>query len=146
MAELSLMSQAIFYLILILMSLYMVPLCYWQVSVLRGKAMNNTDGTVDDWHQQKTHYGIAFADIFVACPVNILGIALLILAPRWGYYLLALLSFWWVWANVMTTATSLRFEKPNITLSWIVAFPAGAIIGLTYILWTMIHFETIYKL
>ena len=26
--------------------------------------MKGPDGSLDDWHEQKTHYGIAVADIF----------------------------------------------------------------------------------
>ncbi len=67
---------------------------------------------------------MAVADIFLACPITILGIVLVFASPRWGYYLLAWVSFWFVWANIVTTATSLRFEKPKITLSWPVVFPS----------------------
>jgi len=106
--------------------------------------MKNPDGSSDGWHQQKTHYGIAIADIFLACPASIAGILLVFVSPRWGYYLLALVSFWFVWANIMTTATSLRFEKPRITLNWLIVFPSGILLGLAYIVWTIIHFDIIY--
>jgi len=116
----------------------------WQVMVLKGKAMKNPDGSVDDWHEQKTHYGGAFADVFLACPATIVGIVLVFVSPRWGYYLLALVSFWFVWANIMTTATSLRFEKPRINLVWFITFPFGSLLGLAYIVWTLVHFDNIY--
>jgi hypothetical protein len=106
--------------------------------------MDNPDGSSDDWHEQKILYGIAFADIFLACPASILGIVLVFVSPRWGFYLLALVSFWFVWANIMTTVTSLRFEKPKITLMWFIAFPFEILIGLAYIGWTLIHFDRIY--
>jgi hypothetical protein len=61
-----------------------------------------------------------------------------------GFYLLALVSFWLLWANIMGTATSLRFEKPKLTLNWWITFPVGGLVGLTFILWTIIHFEAIY--
>jgi hypothetical protein len=116
----------------------------WQIQVLRGKAMKNADGTVDDWHEQKILYGMSVADIFLACPLCLIGIALIFLAPRWGFYLLAWISFWFFWANTMTTATSLRFEKPKITLNWLIVFPFGALVGLAYFVWTLAHFESIY--
>jgi hypothetical protein len=144
MLELTLVSQVILYVILGLMALYSLPIWVWQIRVLSGKAMKNPDGSYDNWHEQKTHYGIAIADAFLACPANIAAIILVFIAPRWGYYLLALVSFWWIWANIMTTSTSLRFEKPKITLNWIIVFPSGAFIGLAYILWTVVHFHTIY--
>ena len=145
MQELSVVSKVSLYLLLGIMGLICLTLWGWQFSVLKGRAMKNPDGSSDNWHEQKTHYGIALADIFVACPANIAGIILLLISPRWGYYLLALVSFWWVWSNTMTTSTSLRFEKPKITLSWIIVFPFGILIGLAYIVWTVVHFETIYS-
>jgi hypothetical protein len=116
----------------------------WQVKVLKGKIMKNPDGSSDDWHEQKTHYGIAFADVFLACPSILAGIALVIISSRWGHYLLTLVSFWFVWTNLMTTATSLRFEKPKITLSWIIVYPFGIFVGLAYIVWTIFNFDIIY--
>jgi len=44
----------------------------------------------------------------------------------------------------MTTVTSVRFEKPKITLNWLVTFPFGSVVGLAYIVWTLIHFDIIY--
>jgi hypothetical protein len=144
MQELSLLSRVTLYALLALIGVYALLVWGWQVNVLRGKAMKNPDGSSDDWHQQKTHYGIAIADIFLACPASIAGIFLVFVSPRWGYYLLALVSFWFVWANTMTTATSLRFEKPKITLNWFIVFPSGILLGLAYIGWTIIHFDIIY--
>ena len=146
MQELSLFSQVSLYVLLGIMGLFCLIIWDWQVKVLKGKAMKNPDGTSDNWHEQKSHYGIAFADIFFACPVNIAGIVLVFVCPRWGYFLLAFVSFWWVWANIMTTTTSLRFEKPKITFNWIIAFPFGILIGLAYIVWTIVHFEFIFSM
>ena len=140
----SLASQIILYILLVLLGLYILLIGGWQIKVLRGETMGNPDGSTDDWHEQKTHYGIAFADVFLACPVGLVGILLIFLAPRWGFYLLGLVSFWFVWANIMTTATSLRFEKPKLSLNWWVTFPAGILVGLAYILWTIFHFDGIY--
>jgi hypothetical protein len=106
--------------------------------------MTAPDGSSDDWHEQKTHYGIAVADLFLACPAGLIGIVLVFVSPRWGFYLLALVSFWFLWANIMGTATSLRFENPKLTFSWWIVFPTGSIVGLLYILWTVVHFEAIY--
>ncbi|MFC1990342.1 hypothetical protein ACFLVW_07330 [Chloroflexota bacterium] len=112
--------------------------------VLRGKSMKNPDGSVDDWHEQKIIYGIALADITIAIPVTFIGIALIFVGWRIGYYLTGLACFWFLWANVMTTATSLRFEKPKITLMWFIVFPLGAILGLSYIIWSLIYFQEIF--
>ena len=144
MQELSLLSHVSLYLLLALIGLLAVLIWGWQVRVLKGKAMQNPDGSSDDWHAQKTHYGIAFADVFLACPLSITGIVLVFLHPPWGYYLLALVSFWLVWGNAMTTATSLRFENPTITVQWLFTFPFGALVGLAYIVWNIVHFDLIY--
>ena len=146
MQELSLISQISLYILLAIIGIICLIVWGWQIRVLKGKAMKNPDGSFDNWREQKTHYGIAFADIFFACPINIAGIVLVFISPRWGYYLLALVSFWFVWANVMTTATSLRFEKPKINLNWFITFPFGILVGMAYIAWTVVHFNTIYFL
>lgn len=124
-----------------IMGLISLILWGWQFQVFRGKAKKNPDGSVDSWHEQKLCYGIVFADILIACPVTIAGIVLVFISPRWGFFLLAMISFWWVWSNTMTTATSLRFEKPKITLNWIIVFPFGILIGLAFIVWVIFHFE-----
>ncbi len=144
MPELSPLSQLCLYTLLALMGIFTLIVWGCQVMILRGKTFKNPDGSVDDWHEQKTHYGIAFADIFLACPVNILGIVFILLGSRWGYFLLTLASFWWVWANVMTTATSLRFHHPRVNLMWFIAFPFGGLLGIAYIIWTLLHFDLIF--
>ena len=138
------LSRAILYVLLTLMGLISIIVWWWQIMVLKGKAMKNPDGSVDDWHEQKLCYGIAVADIFLACPATIAGIIMVFTSPRWGYYILALVSFWFVWSNVMTTVTSLRFEKRKLALSWFITFPFGSFVGLAYIIWTFIHFDIIY--
>ena len=143
---LPLASQVSLYVLLILTGLFSLLVFCWQLMILRGKAMPNPDGTSDDYLEQKTHYGIAFADVFLACPASFVAIALVFFSPRWGFYLLAMVAFWFVWANLMATATSLRFENPKLSLNWWITFPTGIIIGLVTILWTVIHFETIYLL
>jgi hypothetical protein len=142
--EISLVSWVILWALMIVMGMFALLVLGWQIMVLKGKSMKNPDGTVDDWHEQKAHYGMALADIFVACPTTLVGIALVIAGSRWGHYLLAMAGFWFVWGNVMTTATSLRFENPRITLSWFFTFPFGALLALAYIVWSILHFDSIY--
>lgn len=139
------LSKIILYTDLILMGLMAIVIWWWQLQVLRGRAMKNPDGTADDWHEQKVLYGIALADLMVAVPVTFVGIFLIFLGWGLGYYLTGLASFWWVWANVMTTANSLRFEAPRITFLWLVTFPLGAVLGGIYILWSLVHFEEIFR-
>ena len=144
MDELSFLSRVSLYVLLALIAILALILWVWQIMVLRGKAMSNADGSFDDWHEQKMFYGIAFADVILACPASIAGVVLVFVSPQWGFYLMAMISFWFVWANTMTTVTSLRFEKPKITLAWIIAFPFGILVGLSFIAWTLIHFDKIY--
>ena len=37
----------------------------------------------------------------------------------------------------------LRFEKPRVTFAWLLVFPFGALLGLAYLAWTVIHFEAV---
>ena len=144
MQALSLLSQITLYILLALMGLLSLIILGWQIQVLRGKDMKNPDGSADNWHEQPIFYGIAVADIVLACPLCIIAIVLVFVSPRWGTYLLAWVSFWFLWANTMTTATSLRFQKPKITLTWFIVFPFGALVGLAYFIWTLFHFDIIY--
>ena len=142
--ELSLISRILLYIVIVIFGLLCALIFRWQIMVLLGKRMNNPDGTIDDWHEQKLFYGIAVADITIAIPVALIGIALIFTGLRMGFYLTGLASFWFLWANIMTTVTSLRFEKPKISVKWFVVFPFGAIIGLAYIVWTLVHFDAVF--
>lgn len=142
--EIPLGSQIILYIIIALFGLICIVIFPWQINVFRGKSMKNPDGSADDWHEQKLFYGIALADFTIAVPVTLIGIVLIFVGARIGYYITGLASFWFLWANVMTTATSLRFEKPKITPMWFVVYPLGAILGLAYIVWSLIYFQEIF--
>ena len=143
--DLPLISRILLYIIVVIFGLLAIIVFGWQINVLRGKSMKNPDGSVDDWRKQKLLYGIALADITMAIPLTLVGIVSIFLGWRIGYYLTGLASFWFLWTNAMTTITSLRFEKPKITLMWFIVFPFGAIIGLAYIVWTLVHFEAIFS-
>ena len=91
--------------------------------------MDNPDGSADDWAEQPSHFGIAIADVCFACPASLAAVVLSIVAPRVGLYPLGAVGFWFIWANNMTTATSVRFHGPKLTISWWVTFPAGAVLG-----------------
>ncbi len=114
--DLSLSGRIILYVIIIPFGLISMFLWGYQLMILRGKRINNPDGSVDDWHEQKLCYGAALADITTAVPLTLLAIVLIFLGWRLGYYLMGLASFWFVWANTMTTATSIRFENPRESL------------------------------
>ncbi|MBP7831133.1 MAG: hypothetical protein KA248_14590 [Kiritimatiellae bacterium] len=146
MESLTVFARWSLYGLLGLMGVFCLILWVVQLKIMRGGVFRNPDGSQDDWHQQPTHYGIAFADVFVACPANVVAVALAFAGSRWGFYLLALASFWWIWANVMTTATSLKFYKPKITVTWFLAYPFGALVGLAYVALTFAHFDALYGL
>jgi len=138
------LSNITLYILLGLMGFISLIVFQWQLQVIRGKTMKNPDGSVDSYKEQKIFYGIAIADLLLSIPVTLVGIIMIFIAPTWGHFLLILVSFWFVWANLMTTATSLKFEKPKITLSWIITFPFGSLVGLAYIIWVILQFETIF--
>ena len=142
--EIPLISRIILYIIIAIFGLLVIIVFGWQIMVLRGKSMKNPDGSVDNWHEQKLCYGIALADITIAVPLTLVGIVFIFIGWRIGYYLTGLASFWFLWTNIMGTATSLRFEKPRMSLNWFIVFPFGAIVGLAYIIWTLVHFNVIF--
>jgi hypothetical protein len=134
-------SSMIMYGVIALLGVYFVLLWPWQLRVLRGKCVAKPDGSVDDWHVQKTHFGIAVADVFVAAPVGLLAVVLAFLGSKWGFYLLALSCSYFLWASLMSTANSLRFEKPRKGFTWFMTFPFGAILSLVYLVWTFIYYD-----
>ena len=142
--QLPVASQITLYIILAAIALFTILVLVAQIGIVRGKPFENPDSTKDDWREQKIFYGIAWADIVLACPTSIAALILIFAAPRWGFYTMGAVSFWFLWANVMTTVTSLRFEKPKISLQWFIVFPLGAVIGLAYVAWMIVHFDAIY--
>ena len=142
--EISLTGKIILYADIVLFGIICLILGYWQWNVLRGKAMSNPDGSVDDWHDQKLCYGIAVADLFIGIPASLAGITLILAGLKTGYYITAMTSFWFLWINTVTTVTSLRFERPKITLAWIIVFPFGAALGLVYLIWSFAYFEVVF--
>jgi hypothetical protein len=143
MVELSFISQISLYVIVGLIGLLAIVLFIWQIGVLRGRELPNPDGTVDSYREQKTLYGVAVADIFISCPASLLACVLMFVSPRWGHYLLAIVSFWFIWVNTATTVTSLRFARPKVTLMWFIVFPFGILVGLAYLVWAVLNFDSI---
>ncbi len=137
-------GKIILYADIFIMGIFSLLLFGWQLRVLSGKSMSNPDGTKDDWHEQKLYYGLALADLIFAIPLTLMGIILIFLNHKLGFYLTGMASFWYLWVNSAFTYTSLRFEKPKITLMWIIAFPLGIIVGLVYLIWSFIYFDAIF--
>lgn len=110
---------------------YTILLFVWQVFVLRGRQMQNPDGSADNWKAHESYYGIALADVLLACPVCLAAAVLAFIAPKTGAFLLGVAGFWLLWANFSTSATSLRFRHPKLTIAWWITFPFGGVIGLS---------------
>ncbi len=146
MQELDFLSRVTLYVLLLLFGLITLILWWFQINVYKGKAMDNPDGSTDDWHEQKILFGMSFADIVIICPATFVGIALILIDSHWGFYILGMLSFWHVWVNTAFTVSSLRFEDPEITLMWFIAYPFGILLGLLYLIWMFIHFDMIFLL
>ena len=127
------------YTLLALVTVLTLLLLSFQVQVLLGKRMPNPDGSADDWHEQKIFYGIAVADILLACPLGLTTVVLILSGSPWGFYLLPMFGFYFLWANTMTTVTSLRFHNPAFTLMWFIVFPFGALVGAAILAWTTWH-------
>ena len=141
---LSLGARLLLYALLTLMGVFSCLVLWAQVRCISGRFFENPDGTKDDWTEQKVFFGMAWADILIACPTSFAGLILIFTAPRWGFFLMGMVGFWFLWANVMTTVTSLRFERPRLTTQWILVFPLGAVIGLAFIVWTLVHFNAVF--
>ena len=137
-------SRLSLYVLLTLIGVLTLIVVWAQVGCIRGRPFKNPDGTSDDWREQKVFYGIAWADLLVACPLSLAGLIAVFTTPQLGLFLVGGVSVWFVWANVMTTVTSLRFERPRITLQWLVVFPFGILVGVAYLVWILVHFGALY--
>lgn len=145
LATLSGTARAILFVLVVLMGVLRVIVAWAQAGCIRGRPFKNPDGTVDDWREQKVLYGMAWADLAVACPLSLAGITALFFNPGLGLLLLTGVSVWMLWANVMTTVTSLRFEKPHISAQWLLVFPFGGVVGLAYLTWILVHFGVVFR-
>ncbi len=142
--KLPLQTQVSLLVLMLMMGFFAVITFVWQIQVLRGRAMTNPDGSVDDWHEQKILYGMAFADVILACPACIAGVVLTFVSPKTGIFLLSMTAFWFAWANTMTTTTSLRFEQPKLNAIWWFVYPTGAAVGIAFIVWVAVHFNQVF--
>lgn len=143
MQDLTPISGITLYALLALIAILTPLLLWFQIQVFQGKRMTNPDGSADDWNEQEIFFGIAVADILLACPLGIATVALILAGSSWGFLLLPVFGFYFLWANTMTTATSLRFHKPKITLRWLVVFPLGILVGAAALVWSAAHFRAV---
>ena len=132
-------SQITLNILLAFIGVLTVLILWFQINVYQGKRMPNPDGSADDWHEQEIFYGIAVADILFACPLGIAVVALTLAGSQWGLFLLPVHGFYFLWANTMTTATSLRFHSPKFTLMWFIVFPLGALVGAATLIWSAVQ-------
>ena len=145
--DLSKLSRWTMRVIISLMGLLVCVVVVWQGQVLGGKRMENPDGSADDWHEQRTHYGIAFADIVVLVPTTLTAFYCYFVWNKeaFAHYLFSLLAYWFIYTNLFCTTTSLRFESPSITFEWFIVFPFGILVGIAYLVWAMLHFDVIFR-
>jgi uncharacterized membrane protein YgcG len=106
----------------------------------------NPDGSVDDWHAQPLHYGIALADLILILPVTILAYTFYFCQQfALAHYVFSLIASWLVYCNLFTTATSLKFQSPvAMDWDWFISYPFGAVLGALYLTWVLTHFEAIF--
>ena len=138
-------SMIILYVLLVLFGLYLFVLLYWQIMVFKGKRMKNIDGSYDDWKENNTDYGFSFADIVISCPIGLVGVVLSFFHFQIGFYIMAMISFWFLWVNIGTTAISLKFKNPKLNAGWFFSFPFGSIMGLGFIVWSIVYYEVIFN-
>lgn len=63
----------------------------------------------------------------------------------WGWQIMILKGKSFKNPDGSTTATSLRFYNPRQSLiSRLIGYPFGILVGLAYIVWTVLHFDVIY--
>ena len=140
MADLTVLSQTTLYILIAFIGVLTLLILWFQINVFRGQRMPNPDGSADDWDEARIFYGIAVADILFACPLGAAVVVLILAGSPWGFFLLPVHGFYFLWANTMTTATSLRFYNPAFTLMWFIVFPLGAIVGAATLIWAALHF------
>ena len=145
MQDIPVVSIVILYILLGLFGIYFVLLWGWQLMVFRGKRLKNVDGSYDDWHEQKMDYGFAFSDLVLGCPIGILGVVLAFFQFQFGFYIMSMVSFWFLWVNLGTTVTSLKFQNSKLNFSWFMTFPFGAIMSLAFIVWSMVYYDVVYN-
>lgn len=143
--DIPLAGRVVLYVIIIPFGIVCVLLWWWQLMIFRGKTFKNPDGSVDSWHDQKLTYGIAVADITISVPTALIAIVLIFMNWRLGYYLMGLAQFWNLWANAMTTATSIRFENPRLHfVPWLLGYPVCLLMGLAYLGWSIYYFPELF--
>ena len=141
MLELPMISAIALYVLIALIGALTSVILWFQINVFGGKRMPNPDGSADDWHEQEIFYGIAIADILLACPLGFVVGVLALAGSPWMLPVLAAHGFYFLWANTVTTVTSLRFHAPEFTLTWFIVFPLGALAGAATLIWCAIHFS-----
>ncbi len=144
MGDLSLGSMITLWVMAGLFAVISIALFFAQLYVLSGRAFPNPDGSTDDWHEQPIIFGMALADVVFSVPVTLLGVALLWVDLKVGVFVLSMSAFWMIYANIFTTATSLRFHKPRMTLAWVLTFPFGIALGMAMLFWVWWHFTLLF--
>ena len=95
-ARLSIGSTISLYILLAAIALFTLLVIRAQAGCIRGKFFSNPDGTRDDWRQQKIFYGIAWADLVLACPTSLVALVLIFTVPPRGFFFLFPATFYYL--------------------------------------------------
>lgn len=142
--DLSVVSQSILYFCIAFYGLFIPLELFVQIKMLKGQKVPKPDGSFDQIETYPEFFAYAIGNLFLLLPVMIASIILVLLSHRMGFYLMALVSFWMVFNYFCRTAVSFKVYTPKPSLKWIFVFPWYAIIGLIYIVWSVVHFGIIY--
>jgi hypothetical protein len=143
--ELSLVSKVIVGVCIVANIFLVLRILYLQTKVVRGQKVSKPDGSCDDPEREPDFFAHAIADIIVICPAVLASVVLVCLGHRMGYYLLAIVSFSSVHIYLAQTATSVKFYKPTFNLAWLFVFPLNAVVGLIYVVWSVINFDMVFS-
>jgi len=141
--ELSLISNISLYVIMAIYMVIIVGLFDYQYKVATSKVPTCPGGEPDDWKKYPPLYGGAMADLLINCPLVTTGMILILFNCRVGFYLVAIATsiLIWCWSFILF---EIKSHKPKVTFMWIVSFIVPPLISLTFLLWTIIHFDAIY--
>jgi hypothetical protein len=143
--EISITARIILYVIIVPFALISAALWFYQLMIFRGKSYKNPDGSMDGWEHQRLCYGTALGDIIYSIPLTLTASVFIFTGWRIGYYLMGLAASWCVYINIVTTSTSIRFEKPKESLLlWFFTYPFCAFLGAAYIAWSLYYFPVLF--
>ncbi|MBT3224302.1 MAG: hypothetical protein HN348_34985 [Proteobacteria bacterium] len=52
--------------------------------------------------------------------------------------------WWFVWVNIATTVSIIKFHKPKANFEWLFSYPGLVALGLAFLVWEFVHWNTIF--